>query len=76
MAVGSLKSLAWRSGFAGFALGSALVALSGAGAQGIAGFNSDAPVNYAADRIELQRMRKIVGIQMSACAWNVLLIRG
>ena len=47
----SLKSLAWRSGLTGFAFGAALNA---AGAQGISGFNSDAPVNYAADRIELQ----------------------
>ncbi len=42
-----------RSGMAGFAVGAALVAL-GAAAQGLSGFNTDAPVNYAADRIELQ----------------------
>ena len=60
MARRSIRSLALRSGLAGFALGSALVAL-GAGAQGIAGFNSDAPVNYAADRIELQdRQQRVV----------------
>ena len=44
---------ALRSGMAGFAVGAALVAL-GAAAQGLSGFNTDAPVNYAADRIELQ----------------------
>ncbi len=58
MALRSLRSLAVRAGLAGFALGAALVALGAAGgvagAQGISGFNSDAPVNYAADRIELQ----------------------
>ena len=54
MKLRSLRSLALRSGVGGFALGSALVALGAAGAQGISGFNSDAPVNYAADRIELQ----------------------
>ena len=51
---GSLRQRALRSGLGGFALGAALVALGAAWAQGIAGFNSDAPVNYAADRIELQ----------------------
>ncbi len=60
MAVRSLRSLAFRSGLAGFALGTALVALGAAGAQGISGFNSDAPVNYAADRIELQDKQKRV----------------
>ena len=50
----SLTSLALRAGIGGFAAGSALVALGAAGAQGISGFNSDAPVNYSADRIELQ----------------------
>ena len=54
MAQSSLRSLALRWGLGGFALGSALVALAVANAQSIAGFNSDAPVNYAADRIELQ----------------------
>lgn len=50
-----------RSLAAGFALATALVA--GAhqlAAQGIAGHNSDAPVNYAADRIELQDKQKRV----------------
>lgn len=50
----SLQSLALRSGLAGLAIGGALAALSAAGAEGISGFNSDAPVNYSADRIELQ----------------------
>ncbi len=56
----ALKSRALRSLLAGFALGSALVALGQAGAQAIAGHNSDAPVNYAADRIELQDKQKRV----------------
>jgi lipopolysaccharide export system protein LptA len=56
----SLRVLALRSGLAGFAIGAAVVALN-AGAQGISGFNSDAPVNYAADRIELQdRAQRVV----------------
>ncbi len=59
-AVGSLRSLALRSALAGFALGTALVALGQAGAQAIAGHNSNAPVNYAADRIELQDRQKRV----------------
>jgi lipopolysaccharide export system protein LptA len=60
MAQLSLRVLALRSGLAGFALGAAVVALN-AGAQGISGFNSDAPVNYAADRIELQdRAQRVV----------------
>jgi lipopolysaccharide export system protein LptA len=54
MARRSIRSLSLRSGLAGFALGTGLVALGTAVAQGISGFNSDAPVNYAADRIELQ----------------------
>ena len=53
MAVRTLKNQAFRSLCAGFALGVAVAALH-AGAQGISGYNSDAPVNYAADRIELQ----------------------
>lgn len=51
-----LHRLALRGLGAGL-LGGAIVALalgSQAGAQAIAGFNSDQPVNYAADRIELQ----------------------
>jgi lipopolysaccharide export system protein LptA len=52
----SLARLALR-GLAGGALAGTALALaigSQAGAQAIAGFNSDQPVNYAADRIELQ----------------------
>ena len=60
-AVRSLRSQALRSALAGFALGAALVALGQAGAQAIAGHNSNAPVNYAADRIELQdRQNRVV----------------
>jgi len=55
--------LAARS-FAAAFTGSAIVALgfgSMAGAQSIAGFNSNQPVNYAADRIELQdRQNRVV----------------
>jgi lipopolysaccharide export system protein LptA len=55
--------LALRSLVAGFGA-SALAALafgSLAGAQTIAGFNSNQPVNYAADRIELQdRQNRVV----------------
>jgi lipopolysaccharide export system protein LptA len=50
-----------RWGAAAFTL--TLVAMTGiqAGAQAIAGHNSDAPVNYAADRIELQdRQNRVV----------------
>jgi len=58
-----LASLALR-GLAAGALAGALAAAvfgSQAGAQGIAGFNSDQPVNYAADRIELQdRQNRVV----------------
>ena len=52
----SLKRTALRSLAGGF-LAASVVALgfqSLAGAQSIAGFNSNQPVNYAADRIELQ----------------------
>jgi lipopolysaccharide export system protein LptA len=60
MARRPLASLAARSLAAGLVAGTALVAL-GAGAQGLSGFNSDAPVNYAADRIELQdRQQRVV----------------
>ena len=54
MAKRSLKSLIGRSALAGFAAGTAIVALQQAVAQGIAAHDSNAPVNYAADRIELQ----------------------
>lgn len=58
----SLARLALR-GLAGGALAGTVLALaigSQAGAQAIAGFNSDQPVNYAADRIELQDRQKRV----------------
>jgi lipopolysaccharide export system protein LptA len=59
----SLSRLALR-GLAAGALAGAVGALalgSQAGAQGIAGFNSNQPVNYAADRIELQdRQNRVV----------------
>ena len=54
MADRRLGARALRSGLAGFAAGAALIALGAAAAQGLSGFDSDAPVNYAADRIELQ----------------------
>lgn len=60
MAKRSLKSLAGRSAIAGFAAGAAIVALQQAVAQGIAAHDSNAPVNYAADRIELQDKQKRV----------------
>ena len=58
-----LRSLARRSLTAGFAAGGALLAGSGwiAQAQNISGFNSNQPVNYSADRIELQdRQNRVV----------------
>ena len=59
----SLARTALRS-FAGAFVASALVALgfsAFAEAQAIAGFNSNQPVNYAADRIELQdRQNRVV----------------
>ena len=60
MAKRSLKSLIGRSALAGFAAGVAIVALQQAVAQGIAAHDSNAPVNYAADRIELQDKQKRV----------------
>ncbi len=55
MAVRSLKNQALHSLLCGFVLGAVLLSAVGqSGAQAIAGHNSDAPVNYAADRIELQ----------------------
>ena len=55
-----LRPLALRSLLAGFAVGAAGIAAL-VQAQGIAGFNSNAPVNYAADRIELQdRQNRVV----------------
>ena len=57
-----IRPLALRSLIAGFVTGAALL---GAGwvaqAQGISGFNSNQPVNYSADRIELQdRQNRVV----------------
>lgn len=50
-----LRSPAMRSLAIGFALSAALIAgAQHLSAQAIAGHNSDAPVNYSADRIELQ----------------------
>ena len=57
-----LGRLAWR-GLAAGGLAGAVIALafgSQAGAQAISAFNSDQPVNYAADRIELQDRQKRV----------------
>lgn len=55
-----MRRLALRSLLAGFVAGAAAVAAL-AQAQNIAGFNSNAPVNYAADRIELQdRQNRVV----------------
>lgn len=53
---GSLSRLALHGLAAGVVAGTIAALASGtpAGAQGIAGFNSNQPVNYAADRIELQ----------------------
>ena len=59
----SLRSLAFRGLAAGLLSGGiASLGFSGfAGAQAIAGFNSSQPVNYAADRIELQdRQNRVV----------------
>ncbi len=55
MADNSVHILALRALLGGFVLGAvALGAISQSGAQAISGHNSNAPVNYAADRIELQ----------------------
>lgn len=55
MASASLRSIALRSLCAGLAVGAvATLSISRTEAQAIAGHNSDAPVSYAADRIELQ----------------------
>ena len=58
-----LRKLATRGLAGGFAAGAfaALAFGSVAGAQTISGFNSNQPVNYAADRIELQdRQNRVV----------------
>lgn len=55
MADAPLHSIAFRSLLAGLAIGTvAMLAVGRTDAQAIAGFNSSAPVSYAADRIELQ----------------------
>ena len=58
----SLARTARRSFAGAFVAAAIAVGLSSfAGAQGIAGFNSNQPVNYAADRIELQdRQNRVV----------------
>jgi lipopolysaccharide export system protein LptA len=52
----------WRPALTGFALAAtALLGLQQLAAQAIAGHNSNAPVDYAADRIELQdRQNRVV----------------
>ena len=63
MSRASLSRLAVRGLLGGLAAGAvATLAIGGtAGAQSIAGFNSNQPVNYAADRIELQdRQNRVV----------------
>ena len=55
MAELTIRGLALRSLLGGFALGTiGLLAVAQLGAQALAGHDSDAPVSYAADRIELQ----------------------
>ncbi len=55
MAKVSVRMLGFHSLLGGFAVGAAaLGAISQSGAQSIASHNSNAPVNFAADRIELQ----------------------
>lgn len=58
----SHMTTALKSAAMAFAVtGAALLSLQQTGAQAIAGHNSDAPVNYAADRIELQdRQNRVV----------------
>lgn len=55
MAKGSIKATALKSLLSGLALGTiAVLSVGRTDAQAISGHNSDAPVDYAADRIELQ----------------------
>ncbi len=55
MAEIGVKALALRSLLGGFAIGTAaLLSIAPTGAQVFGGHNSDAPVTFAADRIELQ----------------------
>ena len=58
----TISSLALRSLLGGFALGAVtLGAIGQLSAQALAGHNSNAPVNYSADRIELQdRQNRVV----------------
>lgn len=57
----TLARTALRSGMAGFALAACTIAGLHLNAQAIAGHNSNAPVNYAANRIELQdRQNRVV----------------
>ena len=63
MSRSSLSRLVFRGLLGGLATGAAATLILGttAGAQSIAGFNSNQPVNYAADRIELQdRQNRVV----------------
>lgn len=57
----TLLKTAARNAAIGFALTCAAMAGIQAGAQALAGHNSNAPVNYAADRIELQdRQNRVI----------------
>ena len=57
----TLRRLALRSALAGFVAGAAALAAGWAAQAQVAGFNSNAPVDYAADRVELQdRQNRIV----------------
>lgn len=61
MAARSVSSLALRSLIGGFALGAAaLGAIGQSGAQALGGHNSTAPVDFGADRMELQDKQKRV----------------
>lgn len=57
-----IRKLALRGLLAGAVIGAAFTGFTSlAGAQSIAGFNSNQPVNYSADRIELQdRQNRVV----------------
>jgi len=57
----SYRRLALRSLAAGFAAGAAALCAGWVAQAQVAGFNSNAPVNYSADRIELQdRQNRVV----------------
>jgi lipopolysaccharide export system protein LptA len=68
----SIRKLALRSLLGGFAIGTAaLLAIAPTGAQVFGGHNSDAPVSFGADRIELQdRQDRVV------LAGNVDIVQG